>query len=71
MNTAMDHKAAFDRLNEGLKLALEHSEGDPVTLAWLIGATLVALGQQGYLDSGVTATIAELLGQSVPREGVE
>ncbi|WP_427197664.1 hypothetical protein AB8P91_29345 [Pseudomonas aeruginosa] len=71
MNIAMDHKAAFARLDEGLQLALQQAEGDPATLAWLIGATLVALGQQGYLDSGVTATIAELLGQSVPREGAE
>lgn len=71
MNSAMDPKAAFNRLDEGLKLALEQAEGDPTTLAWLIGATLVGLGQQGYLDSGVTATIAELLGQSVPREGAE
>ena len=71
MNTAMDYQAAFERLNEGLKLALEQAEGDPTTLAWLIGATLVGLGQQGYLDAGTTATIAELLGQSVPSEGVE
>lgn len=71
MNAAMDHQAAFDRLDEGLKFALEQAEGDPATLAWLIGATLVALGQQGYLDETTTATIAELLGQSVPREGTE
>lgn len=71
MNTAMDYQAAFARLDEGIKLALEQAEGDPATLAWLIGATLVALGQQGYLDSGVTATIAELLGQSVPQNGVK
>ena len=67
MNThaVMDHKAAFGRLDEGLKLALEQAEGDPATLAWLIGATLVGLGQQGYLDAGTTATIAGMLGKSV------
>lgn len=47
MNIAMDHKAAFARLDEGLRLALEQAEGDPTMLAWLIGATLVGLGQQG------------------------
>lgn len=52
-------------------MPFKRAEGDPATLAWLIGATLVALGQQGYLDEKTTATIAELLGQSVPREGVE
>lgn len=71
MDRDMDHKAAFDRLDEGLRLALEQAEGDPAMLAWLIGATLVALGQQGYLDAGTTATIAGMLGQSVPREGTE
>lgn len=71
IHTVTDHAAAFDRLDEGLKLALEQAEGDPAMLAWLIGATLVALGQQGYLDAGTTATIAGMLGQSVPREGTE
>lgn len=71
MNIAMDHKAAFARLDEGLQLALQQAEGDPATLAWLIGATLVGLGQQGYLDAGITATIAGMLGQSVPRDGAE
>ncbi len=35
-------------------------------LAWLIGATLVGLGQQGYLDKRVTATVAGVLGKSGP-----
>lgn len=67
MNTHahLDHQAAFERLDEGLKLALEQAEGDPATLAWLIGATLVALGQQGYLDEKITATVATVLGKSV------
>lgn len=65
MNLAMDHKAAFARLDEGLRLALEQAEGDPTMLAWLIGATLVGLGQQGYLDKQVTATVATVLGKSV------
>jgi len=67
MNThaVMDHKAAFGRLDEGLRLALEQAEGDPATLAWLIGATLVGLGQQGYLDEKTTATVAMVLGKSV------
>lgn len=61
MNThaVMDHKAAFARLDEGLRLALQQAEGDPAMLAWLIGATLVGLGQQGYLDKRVTAIVAE------------
>lgn len=68
MNThaVMDHKAAFGRLDEGLRLALEQAEGDPATLAWLIGATLLSLGQQGYLDKRVTATVAGVLGKSGP-----
>ena len=61
MNThaVMDHKAAFGRLDEGLRLALEQAEGDPATLAWLIGATLLSLGQQGYLDKRVNLTRPE------------
>ncbi len=66
MNTAMDYQAAFGRLDEGLRLALEQAEGDPATLAWLIGATLLSLGQQGYLDKRVTATVAGVLGKSGP-----
>ena len=64
MNThaVMDHKAAFGRLDEGLRLALEQAEGDPAMLAWLIGATLLSLGQQGYLDKRVTATVAGVRG---------
>ncbi len=65
-HTAMDHEAAFARLDEGLRLALEQAEGDPATLAWLIGATLLSLGQQGYLDKRVTATVAGVLGKSGP-----
>lgn len=65
IHTVTDHAAAFDRLDEGLKLALEQAEGDPAMLAWLIGATLVALGQQGYLDEKTTATVATVLGKSV------
>ena len=42
-----------------------HDIGDPATLAWLIGATLLSLGQQGYLDKQVTATVAMVLGKSV------
>lgn len=71
IHTVTDHAAAFDRLDECLRLALDQAEGDPATLAWLIGATLVGLGQQGYLDAGITATIAGMLGQSVPRDGAE
>ena len=65
MNSAMDYQAALWRLDEGLRLALEQAEGDPATLAWLIGATLVGLGQQGYLDEKTTATVAMVLGKSV------
>lgn len=65
IHTVTDHAAAFERLDEGLKLALEQAEGDPATLAWLIGATLLSLGQQGYLDKQVTATVAMVLGKSV------
>lgn len=68
MNTAMDYQAAFGRLDEGLRLALEQAEGDPATLAWLIGATLLSLGQQGYLDKRVTATVATVLGKSGPAQ---
>ncbi len=68
MNIAMDHKAAFARLDEGLQLALQQAEGDPAMLAWLIGATLVGLGQQGYLDKQVTATVATVLGKSGPAQ---
>ena len=67
----MGHAAALARLNEGLRLALEQANGDPATLAWLLGATLVSLGQQGYLDAELTTTAAVLLGQSVPSDGVE
>ncbi len=66
IHTVTDHAAAFERLDEGLKLALEQAEGDPATLAWLIGATLLSLGQQGYLDASVTATVAAILGKSAP-----
>ena len=66
MNSAMDYQAAFERLDEGLRLALEQAEGDPATLAWLIGATLLSLGQQGYLDKRMTATVAGVLGKSGP-----
>lgn len=66
IRTAMDHKAALERLDEGLRLALEQADGDPATLAWLLGATLVGLGQQGYLDASVTATVATILGKSAP-----
>ena len=66
IHTVTDHAAAFDRLDEGLRLALEQAEGDPATLAWLIGATLLSLGQQGYLDKRVTATVAGVLGKSGP-----
>lgn len=62
----MDHAGALARLNEGLRLALEQADGDPATLAWLIGATLVSLGQQGYLDAELTATAAAIFGKSVP-----
>lgn len=61
----MDHEAAFEHLDEGLRLALEQAEGDPAMLAWLICATLLSLGQQGYLDKQVTATVATVLGKSV------
>lgn len=64
--TEMDHSGALARLNEGLRLALEQADGDPATLAWLIGATLVSLGQQGYLDAELTATAAAIFGKSVP-----
>ena len=64
-HTAMDHEAAFARLDEGLQLALQQAEGDPAMLAWLIGATLLSLGQQGYLDEKATATVATVLGKSV------
>lgn len=64
-HTATDHEAAFGRLDEGLQLALQQAEGDPAMLAWLIGATLVGLGQQGYLDEKTTATVATVLGKSV------
>lgn len=63
----LDHAGALQRLNEGLQLALEQANDDPATLAWLIGATLVSLGQQGFLDADLTARVAALLGQSVPR----
>ena len=66
IHTVTDHTAAFERLDEGLRLALEQAEGDPATLAWLIGATLLSLGQQGYLDKRVTATVAGVLGKSGP-----
>ncbi len=69
IHTALDHAAAFDRLNEGLWLALEQAEGDPATLAWLIGATLLSLGQQGYLDEKATASVSVILGKSVPMDG--
>lgn len=65
----MDYAGAMERLNEGLRLSLEQAEGDPATLAWLIGATLLSLGQQGYLDAKVTATVAEVLGKSIPQDG--
>lgn len=61
----MDHAGALQRLNEGLGLALEQADGDPATLAWLIGATLVSLGQQGYLDEELTATSAEIFGKPI------
>ncbi len=57
----MNHEDAFERLNEGLQLALEQADDDPATLAWLIGATLVSLGQQGYLDAELTERAAVLL----------
>ena len=63
----LNHAGALERLNEGLQLALEQADDDPATLAWLIGATLVSLGQQGFLDADLTARAAALLGQSVPR----
>jgi len=66
IRTEMDHKAALERLNEGLRLALEQADGDPATLAWLLSATLVGLGQQGYLDATRAATVAAILGKSVP-----
>lgn len=66
IHTVTDHEAAFERLDEGLRLALEQAEGDPATLAWLIGATLLSLGQQGYLDKRMTATVAGVLGKSGP-----
>ena len=69
IHTVTDHAAAFERLDEGLKLALEQAEGDPATLAWLIGATLLSLGQQGYLDEKVTASVSVILGKSVPMDG--
>ena len=65
MNSAMDYQAALWRLDEGLRLALDQAEGDPAMLAWLIGATLLSLGQQGYLDEKATATVATVLGKSV------
>ncbi len=68
-HTEMNHAAAFERLDEGLRLALEQAEGDPATLAWLIGATLLSLGQQGYLDEKVTASVSVILGKSVPMDG--
>ena len=70
-HTEMNHAAAFERLDEGLRLALEQAEGEPATLAWLIGATLVGLGQQGYLDEKATASVAVILGKSVPMDGTE
>ena len=33
IRTEMDHKAAFERLDEGLRLALEQADGDPAMLA--------------------------------------
>lgn len=63
----LDHAGALERLNEGLRLALEQADGDPAMLGWLFGATLVSLGQQGFLDADLTARAAALLGQSVPR----
>ena len=74
MNThaVMDHKAAFGRLDEGLRLALEQAEGDPAMLAWLIGATLAPLvalalsarfgvvAVSAYLLSGVICTLLAL-----------
>ena len=68
MNSAMDYQAALWRLDEGLRLALDQAEGDPAMLAWLIGATLVGLGQQGYLDEKTTATVATVLGKSGPAQ---
>ena len=68
MQQEMDHAGALARLNEGLRLALEQANGDPATLAWLIGATLLSLGQQGYLDKQVTATVATVLGKSGPAQ---
>lgn len=65
--TEIDHEAAFERLDEGLRLALEQADGDPATLAWLLGATLVGLGQQGYLDATTTATVAVVLGKPIIR----
>ena len=67
----MDHKAAFERLDEGLRLALKQADGDPATLAWLLSATLIGLGQQGYLDEKSTVTVAGVLGKSIPQEGTE
>ncbi len=52
-----------------MRLALEQAEGDPATLAWLIGAPLLSLGQQGYLDEKVTASVSVILGKSVPMDG--
>ncbi len=60
-----DQAAALERLDEGLRLALEQADGDPATLAWLLGATLVSLGQQGYLDAELTTTAAEIFGKPI------
>lgn len=67
IHTEMNHAPAFERLDEGLRLALEQAEGDPATLAWLIGATLLSLGQQGYLDEKATVTVAGVLGKPIIR----
>ncbi len=61
----MDHAGALARLNECLRLALEQADGDPATLACLLGATLVGLGQQGYLDADMTTTAAEIFGKPI------
>lgn len=71
IHTVRDHAAAFERLDEGLRLALEQADGDPAMLAWLLGATLFGLGQQGYLDEKATASVAVILGKSVPMDGTE
>lgn len=69
MQPEMDHTGALERLNEGLRLALEQADGDPSMLGWLLGATLVSMGQQGFLDADLTARAAVLLGESAPRNG--